>query len=145
MFMGFLRMLKWFAPWENLYAGQEATEPDMEQWTGSKLGKKYVKALLQNARLDEAHLGFKIAERNSNNLRYAEHHPFSRKWRTQESLDEREEQKSKLITQHSKNKDYSIWSHHFMANRWETVETVADFIFLGSKITADGDWLQPWK
>ena len=32
-----------------------------------------------------------------------------------------------------------IWSHHFMANRWETVETVADFIFLGSKITADGD------
>ena len=29
--------------------------------------------------------------------------------------------------------------HHFMANRWERVETVADFIFLGSKITADGD------
>ena len=33
----------------------------------------------------------------------------------------------------------TIWSHHFMANRWETVETMADFIFLGSKITADGD------
>ena len=32
-----------------------------------------------------------------------------------------------------------IWSHHFMGNRWETVETVSDFIFLGSKITADGD------
>ena len=38
-----------------------------------------------------------------------------------------------------------------MANRWETVETVADFIFLGSKITADGDrshenkTLTPWK
>ena len=38
-----------------------------------------------------------------------------------------------------------------MANRWETVETVADFIFLGSKITADGDrshenkMLTPWK
>ena len=28
----------------NLYAGQEATELDMEQWTGSKLGKEYVKA-----------------------------------------------------------------------------------------------------
>ena len=27
-----------------------------------------------------------------------------------------------------------------MANKWETVETVRDFIFLGSKITADGDW-----
>ena len=29
---------------KNLYAGQEPTEPDMEQWTGSKLGKEYVKA-----------------------------------------------------------------------------------------------------
>ena len=34
---------------------------------------------------------------------------------------------------------YYIWSHHFMANRWGTMERVADFIFLGSKITADGD------
>ena len=32
--------------------------------------------------------------------------------------------------------DDSIWSHHFMGNRWETV---SDFIFLGSKITADED------
>ena len=35
-----------------------------------------------------------------------------------------------------------IWSHHFMGNRWgtrKTVETVSDFIFLGSKITADAD------
>ena len=30
-------------------------------------------------------------------------------------------------------------SHPFLANRWETMETVTDFIFLGSKITADGD------
>ena len=29
----------------NLYAGQEATEPDIEQWTGSKLGKEYIKAI----------------------------------------------------------------------------------------------------
>ena len=29
----------------NLYAGQEATEPDMEQWTGYKLGKEYIKAV----------------------------------------------------------------------------------------------------
>ena len=39
---------------------------------------------------------------------------------------------------HSENYDHGIWSHHFMANRG-TMETVADFIFLGSKITADGD------
>ena len=30
-------------------------------------------------------------------------------------------------------------SHHFVANRWETVETVTDFLFLSSKITTDGD------
>ena len=33
----------------------------------------------------------------------------------------------------------TIWSHHFMANKWEKMETVTNFIFLGSKITADGD------
>ena len=44
-----------------------------------------------------------------------------------------------LKAQHSENKDHGIQSHHFMAKRWETTDTVADFIFLGSKITADGD------
>ena len=39
----------------------------------------------------------------------------------------------------SKNSDHDIQSHHFMANRWGKSETVVDFIFLGSKITADGD------
>ena len=43
-----------------------------------------------------------------------------------------------LKTQLSKNEDHGIWSHHFTAN-WETMETVVDFIFLGSKITAGGD------
>ena len=38
-----------------------------------------------------------------------------------------------------KNKDHGIRSHHFMANRWRTRETVRDFIFLGSKISADGE------
>ena len=36
-------------------------------------------------------------------------------------------------------KDNGIWSHHFTANKGEKVETVTNFIFLGSKITADGD------
>ena len=35
--------------------------------------------------------------------------------------------------------DHGIRSHHFMGNRWGNRETVADFIFLGSIITADGD------
>ena len=60
-------------------------EPDMGQWTGSKLGKEYIKAVLSpclfnlhaeyimwNARLDEAEAGIKIDGRNINNLRYAD-------------------------------------------------------------------------
>ena len=35
--------------------------------------------------------------------------------------------------------DHGIRSHHFMANRWGTMEIVKDFICLGSKITADGE------
>ena len=57
-----------------------------------------------------------------------------------------------LKTQHSKNEDHGIWSHYFMAYRWgNNGETVKDFIFLGSKITVDGDCsheiktLVPWK
>ena len=68
------------------------------------------------------------------------HHPYGRKWRgTKKPLDESErgEWRSWFKAQHSENKDHGIWSHHFMANR-ETGETVADFIFLGSTITADG-------
>ena len=60
-------------------------EVDIEQWTGSKLGKEYDKAvychpvyltfseyIMWNARLDEAHAGITIAGRNTNNLRYAD-------------------------------------------------------------------------
>ena len=50
----------------------------------------------------------------------------------------KEEWKSWLKAPHSENEDHGIQFHHFIAN-WERVETVANFIFLGSKITADGD------
>ena len=71
----------------NLYAGQESTlELDMEQCTGSKLRKKYFKAvychpaylmymqkyIMGNAGLDEAQAGIKITGRNINNLRCAD-------------------------------------------------------------------------
>ena len=64
---------------------KQQLEPDMEQRTGSKLGKQYDKAVLspclsnlyaeyiiQNARLDESQAGIKIARRNDNNLRYSD-------------------------------------------------------------------------
>ena len=51
----------------------------------------YAKYIMQNAGLDEAQAGIKIAGRNINNLRYAEYHPYGRKWRrTKEPLDESE-------------------------------------------------------
>ena len=52
---------------------KQQLEPDMEQWTGSKLGKEYVKVVLfnfyaeyimQNAELDEAQAGIKISRKN---------------------------------------------------------------------------------
>ena len=60
---------------------------------------------------------------------------------TKKPLDESERGKWKswLKAQHSENEDHGIWSHHFMGPDGETVETVADFILGGSKITADGD------
>ena len=70
------------------------------------------------------------------------HHPYGRKWRgTKKPPDESErgEWKSWLKVQHSENEDHGIWSHHFMGLDWETVETVRVFIFLASKITADGN------
>ena len=71
----------------NLYGGPEATERDMEQQTGSKLGKKYVilspclfnlyaEYIMWNAGLDKAQAGIKIAGRNMNNLRYADNTSF---------------------------------------------------------------------
>ena len=97
---------------------------------------------MSNTWLYEVQAGIKITRRYINNLRYAkDHYTYGRKWRvTQEPLDESErgEWKNWLKTQHSKNKDHGIQSHHFMANR-ETMQTVTDFIFLGSKLTEEGD------
>ena len=64
---------------------KQQLEPDMEQWTGSKLGEEdimavschpvyltYMQSIMRNAGLEEAQAGIKIAGRNTNNLRYAD-------------------------------------------------------------------------
>ena len=91
--------------------------------------------------MDGAQAGIKIARRYINNLRYADD--------TTLMAESEEELKSLLmkVKQESKNlglklniwKSNVFWSHHFMAIDGETMETVTDFTFLGSKITADGD------
>ena len=94
-----------------------------------------------NVGLDEAQAGIKIAGRNINNLRYADD--------TTLMAEGEEELKSLLMKEESEKVGFkfNIQKTNIMASgpitSWqidgETVETVSDFIFLGSKITADGD------
>ena len=108
-----------------------------------------------NAGLDEAQDGIKIARRNIDNLRYADD--------TTLMAESEEELKSLLMKVKEESEKVglklSIQKTKIMASgpitSWqiggETMETVRDFIFLGSKITADGDCrheiktLAPWK
>ena len=98
---------------------------------------------MQNARLDEAQAGIKIAGRNINNLRYADD--------TTLKAENEEELKSLLMKVKEDSEKvglkFNIQKTMIMASgpiaSWqidgETVETVTDFILLGSRITADSD------
>ena len=99
---------------------------------------------MRNAGLEEAQAGIKIARRNINNLRYADD--------TTLMAESEEELKSLLMKVKEESEKVglklNIQEIKIMASgpitSWEidgeTVETVSDFIFLGSKITADGDF-----
>ena len=102
----------------------------------------YAEYIMRNAGLEEAQAGIKIAGRNIKNLRYADD--------TTLTADSEEELKSLLKVNEVSEKvglNLNIQKMKIMASgpitSWEidgeTVETVSDFIFLGSKITADGD------
>ena len=128
---------------------KQQLELDIEQQTGSKLGKEYIKPaychpnlyaeyIMRNAGLEEAQAGIKIARRNINNLRYADDTTF---------MAESEELKSLLMTVKEESEKFglklNIQITNIMASKpitsWQIDgERVADFIFLGSKITADG-------
>ena len=96
-----------------------------------------------NARLDEAQVGIKIAGRNINNLRYADD--------TTLKAESEEELKSLLMKVKEESEKVglklNIWNTKIMAyspiTSWQideqTMETGTNFIFWGSKITADGD------
>ena len=89
---------------------------------------------MQNSGLDEAQDGIKIARRNINNLRYADDTTFMAE--NEEDLKSllmkvKGEWKSWLKTQHSKNEDHGIRSHHFIANRWGTNGNSDRLYFLG--------------
>ena len=103
----------------------------------------YAEYIMRNAGLEEAQAGLKIASRNINNLRYADD--------TTLMAESEEEIKSLLMKVKVESEKVglklNIQKTKIMASgpttSWaidgKTVETVSDFIFLGSKITADGD------
>ena len=141
----------------NLYAGQEATARTRHgttDWFQTGKGvcqgcilspclyNLYAEYITGNARLDEAQAGIKIAGRNINNLTYADD--------TTLMAESKEELKSLLKVKEESEKvglKLNIQETKIMASgpitSWqidgETMETVRDSVFLGSKITADGD------
>ena len=110
---------------------------------------------MRNAGLDEAQAGIKIARRNISKLRYVDD--------TSLTAESEKELMSLLMKVKEKSENVGLKLNIQKTNIiisgpitcWKidgkTVETVADFIFLGSKITADGDYsyeikkLTPWK
>ena len=100
--------------------------------------------IIRNAGLEEAQAGIKIARRNINNLRYTDD--------TTLTAESEEELKSLLMEVKEESEKVglklNIQKTKIMASSpitsweidWETVETVSDFIFGGSKITVDGDF-----
>ena len=142
----------------NLYAGQEATVRTGHGTTDwFQIGKGvpkgcilspclfnlYAEYIMQNAELNETQAGIKIARRNIKNLRYADDTTLMVESKQElKSLlmkvkEESEKAGLKLNIQKAKTMASSpITSWHIDG---ETMETVRDFIFLGSKITSDGD------
>ena len=116
---------------------KQQLELDTEQWTGSKLGKDYIKAvychpaclyaeyIMRNAGLDEAQARIKTAGRNSNNLRYADDTTLVAESEELKSLlmkVKEESEKAGLKLNIQKNEDYGIQSHHFSQieeEKWE--------------------------
>ena len=142
----------------NLYSSQEATVRTGHGTTDwFQVGKEvrqgcilspclfnfYAEYIMRNARLDEVQAGIKIARRNINNLRYADD--------TTLMAESEEKLKSRLMNGKEESENIglklNIQKTKIMASSpissWqidgETVETVTDFIFLGSKITVDSN------
>ena len=142
----------------NLYAGQEATVRTGHGTTDwFQIGKGvcqgyillpcllnfYAEYIMQNVRMDEAQAGIKFSRRNINNFRYADD--------TTLMVESKEELKSLLMKVKEESEKaglkLNIQRAKIMASSpitsWqidgETMETVTYFIFLNSKITADGD------
>ena len=109
------------------------------------LFNQYAEYINRNSGLEEAQAGIKIARRNIDNLRYADDTALMAE--SEEELKsllmkvkEEKSEKVDLKLNNQKNKVMASGSITSWQIDGEPVETVANFIFLGSKITADGDY-----
>ena len=148
----------------NLYAGQEATVRTRHIKTdwfqigkgvcqgcilSSYLFNLYAEYVMWNAGLNEAKAGIKIAGRNINNIRYADDITLMAK--SEEELKtflmkvKEESEKVGLELNIQKTKIMGSGPITSCQTDGETMETVRDFIFLASKITADGDCIHEIK
>ena len=134
---------------------KQQLELDMEQQTGSKLGKEYVKAvychpayltykyIMRNAGLDEAQAGIKIARRNIINFKYADDTTLmtesKEKLKSLSIKVKEESEKAGLKLNIPKIKIMASCPITLWQIDGETMATVTDFIFLGFKIIVDGD------
>ena len=153
--MGIADNLTWLL--RNLYAGQEATVRTAHGTTDRfQIGKGvrqgctlspclfnlYAEYIIQNAWLDEVQAGIKISGRNINNLRYADDTTLMAESKELESLLMKVKEKSEKVGLKLNIQKTKVKACGFITS-WqvdeETMETVTDFIFLGSKITRDGD------
>ena len=142
----------------NLYAGQEAivrTGLWTKDWfqigkgvrqgciLSPRLFNLYAEYIMRNAGLEEAQAGIKIAGRNINKFRYADYTTLMAESEEElKSLLMKVKEESEKVGLKLKIQKMKIMTSTPITS-WqkdgETVETVSDFIFLGSKITADGD------
>ena len=98
---------------------------------------------MRNARLDEVQAGIKIAGRNINNLSYGDDNTLMAESKEElKSLLMKVKEESEKVGLKLNNQKTKIMASGPITS-WqidgETIETVTDFLFLGSKITADGD------
>ena len=103
--------------------------------------------IMWNAILDDSQAGIKIARRTINNLRFADDTTLMAENKEELKtllMKVKESEKNWLKTQYSKNKDYSIQSHHLMANGWGKSGNNDRFYFPGLKNDCRW-WLQPWN
>ena len=145
----------------NMYVGQEATLRTRHGTMycfqigkgvrqgyilSSCLFNLYAEYITWDPRLDEAQAGIKIARRNINHLRYADDTTLMVEREEVKSLltNMKEEWKSWLKTQHSKNENHGIRSDHFMANRWGINGKSERFYFLGLQNHCRW-WQQTWN